>query len=116
MSKFFAAGSSSDSSSESGSESEGEAPPQVRRGGGKAPASGAPSAFLFSDDEDDARRVVRSAREKRHEQLNNIMKTIRNSRKIKDFNKMETSFQELQRAYEKARPAILKEEGGTTPR
>ena len=44
------------------------------------------------------------------------MKSIRNSKKIKDFNKMETSFQELTKAYEKAKSVIAKEEGGITPR
>ena len=70
----------------------------------------------FSDDEEDTRRVVRSAKEKRYEQLHNIMKSIRNSKKIKDFNKMETSFQELTKAYDKAKNVIAKEEGGITPR
>ena len=60
--------------------------------------------------------MVRSAKEKRYEQLHNIMKSIRNSKKIKDFNKMETSFQELTKAYEKAKSVIAKEEGGITPR
>ena len=60
--------------------------------------------------------MVRSAKEKRYEQLHNIMKSIRNSKKIKDFNKMETSFQELTKAYEKAKSVIAKEEGGLTPR
>ena len=70
----------------------------------------------FSDDEDDAKRVVRSAKEKRNELIQTIIKSIRNSKKIKDFNKMETSFQELIKAYEKAKPIIMKEEGGVTPR
>ena len=60
--------------------------------------------------------MVRSAKEKRYEQLHNIMKSIRNSKKIKDFNKMETSFQELTKAYDKAKTVIAKEEGGITPR
>ena len=60
--------------------------------------------------------MVRSAKEKRYEQLTTIIKTIRNSKKIKDFNKMETSFQELGKAYDKARPVIAKEENGVTPR
>lgn len=72
--------------------------------------------FQFSDDEEDTKRTVRSAKEKRYEELNGIMKTIRNSKKIKDFNKMETSFLELTRAYVKAKPVIAKEEGGVTPR
>ena len=59
---------------------------------------------------------MRSAKEKRYEQLHNIMKSIRNSKKIKDFNKMETSFQELTKAYDKAKNVIAKEEGGITPR
>ena len=59
---------------------------------------------------------MRSAKEKRYEALRNIMKSIRNSKKIKDFNKMETSFQELTKAYDKAKTVIAKEEGGITPR
>jgi len=100
MSKFFAANSDSDSSS-SESESENE---QVEF---KAPN------FMFSDDEEDTKRVVRSAKDKRYEQLNGIIKNIRNSKKIKDFNKMETSFMELTKAYEKAKPVVAKEESGT---
>ncbi len=42
----------------------------------------------FSDDETDDKRVVRTAKEKRYEVLFSIIKTIRNSKKIKDFNKM----------------------------
>jgi len=112
MSRFFAA-SDSDSSSES-SDSEDQQAPLARR---PQAAAARASAFAFSDDEDDAKRVVRSAKEKRHEQLNNIIKTIRNSKKIKDFNKMESSFAELRAAYEKAKAVILKEDShGQTPR
>lgn len=70
----------------------------------------------MSDDEDDTKRVVRSAKEKRNEQMTQLIKSIRNSKKIKDFNKMETSFVELTKAYEKAKATILKEESGATPR
>ncbi len=70
-----------------------------------------------SDDEEDTKRVVKSAKEKRYESLHTIIKTIRNSKKINDFNKMETSFQELCKAYDKAKPVILKEEvDGKTPK
>ena len=58
---------------------------------------------------------MRSAKEKRYEELHNLMKSIRNSKKIKDFYKMETSFQELCKAYNKAKPVIAKEENGVTP-
>merc|ERR1719414_594368 len=78
MSKWFAANSDSESSSSS-SDSEDE------RG-----AQHQPSAFLMSDDEEETKRVVRSAREKRYEALNQIIKNIRNSKKIKDFTKMES--------------------------
>jgi len=100
MSKFFAANSDSESSS---SESESDNEPA----GYNAPN------FMFSDDEEDTKRVVRSAKDKRYEQLNGIIKTIRNSKKIKDFNKMESSFLELTKAYDKARPVVAKEESGT---
>ena len=70
----------------------------------------------FSDDEEDAKRVVRSAKAKRYEALNGIIKNIRNSKKIKDFNQMETLFLELTKAYDKARPVVAKEENGVTPR
>ena len=69
-----------------------------------------------SDDEEDTKRLVRSAKEKRYEVLNTLIKSIRNSKKIKDFYKMETSFKELCTAHDKARPVIAKEENGVTPR
>ena len=72
--------------------------------------------FQLSDDEEDIKRVVRSAREKRYEDLNKIIKNIRNSKKIKDFTKMESGFLELVKAYEKAKPVVEKEENGVTPR
>jgi len=72
-------------------------------------------SFMVSDDEDDTKRIVRSAKEKRYEQLHTIIKSIRNSKKIGDFNKMETSFKELCSSHDKAKPVILKEENGVTP-
>ena len=74
------------------------------------------SALQYSDDEDDIKRVVRSAKDKRYEALNEIIKNIRNSKKINDFNKMETLFMDLQKAFDKARPVVAKEENGVTPR
>jgi translation initiation factor 3 subunit C len=41
--------------------------------------------FQFSDDEEDTKRVVRSAREKRFEDLHNTIKQMRNYKKIKDL-------------------------------
>lgn len=62
------------------------------------------------------KRIVRSTKEKRFEELSNILKNIRNHKKIKDMSSILTSFEELTRAYTKALPIIVKEEGGVTPR
>lgn len=59
---------------------------------------------------------MRSAKEKRFEELSNIIKNIRNFKKIKDIGSILTSFEELTRAYTKAQPIILKEENGVIPK
>ncbi|XP_032686240.1 eukaryotic translation initiation factor 3 subunit C-like [Odontomachus brunneus] len=101
MSRFFATG--SDSESDSASEEE-----QIQR----APAT----AFTFSDDEEETKRVVRSTKEKRYEEIANLIKLIRNYKKIKDMSSMLSSFEDLMRAYQKALPVVAKEELGQTPR
>lgn len=102
MSRFFAGG-GSDSDSESSSDSEVVARPAAQQ-------------FTFSDEEEDVKRVVRSTKEKRYEDLSNIIKNIRNYKKIKDMSSMLTSFEDLTRAYAKALPVITKVENGVTPR
>jgi len=111
MSKFFGGRSDSDSSSESESSSEDEQI-QVQ----KKPQRINAAALLFSDDETDEKRVVRSAKEKRYEALYANIKTIKNCKKTKDFNQMLSSYEELQKNFEKAKPIIAKEENGVTPR
>ncbi|XP_038212592.1 eukaryotic translation initiation factor 3 subunit C [Zerene cesonia] len=101
MSRFFATG--TDSDSETSSEEE-----QVVR----APAP----VYTFSDDEEETKRVVRSMKEKRYEELEGIIHSIRNHRKIKDFSSALASFEELQRAYTRASSVIQKEENGIAPR
>lgn len=59
---------------------------------------------------------MRSTKEKRYEELTNIIKQIRNYKKIKDMSSMLSSFEDLQKAYTKAMPVINKEENGQTPR
>ncbi|KAK3913980.1 Eukaryotic translation initiation factor 3 subunit C [Frankliniella fusca] len=101
MSRFFATGSDSDSDSSSEEE-------QIIR---------QPTAtFTFSDEEEDTKRVVRSAKEKRYEEITNLIKQIRNYKKIKDMSSLLSSFEDLMRAYTKALPVITKEENGVTPR
>lgn len=102
MSRFFAT--ASDSESESGEE-------EVQQ-----PTYGRAAAFTFSDDEEEVKRVVRSTKEKRYENLTTIIKNIRNHKKIKDMSSILSSFEELTRAYQKALPVIMKEESGITPR
>jgi len=59
---------------------------------------------------------VRSTKEKRFEELTNLIKQIRNFKKIKDMSSMLSAFEDLVRAHTKAIPINLKEEGGVTPR
>lgn len=59
---------------------------------------------------------MRSTKEKRYEDLTNLIKAIRNHRKIKDMASLLQSFEDLTRAYQKALPVIMKEENGVTPR
>ncbi|GBP65907.1 Eukaryotic translation initiation factor 3 subunit C [Eumeta japonica] len=101
MSRFFATG--TDSESDSTSEDE----PVVR-----APAP----VYTFSDDEEETKRVVRSMKEKRYEELEGIIHSLRNHRKIKDFSSALASFEELQKAYTRAAPVVQKEENGIAPR
>jgi translation initiation factor 3 subunit C len=62
------------------------------------------------------KRVVRSQKEKRFEELTNIIKSIKNHKKIKDIGSILSSFEDLTRAYTKAQPIILKEENGVIPK
>lgn len=45
----------------------------------------------FSDDEEETKRVVRSTKEKRYEEIANLIKLIRNYKKIKDMSSMLSS-------------------------
>ncbi|XP_077532872.1 eukaryotic translation initiation factor 3 subunit c isoform X2 [Haemaphysalis longicornis] len=105
MSRFFATGSDSESESESSEEEQ-------------IPQKAAPNAnaYAFSDDEEEAKRVVRSTREKRYEELTDIIKQIKNHKKIKDMSKLLTSFENLTKAFQKAKMVIEKEEGGNIPK
>lgn len=60
--------------------------------------------------------MVRSQKVKRYEELTNIIKSIRNHKKIKDIGSILTSFEDLTRAFAKALPVITKEENGVTPK
>jgi len=99
-SRFFRAG-SSDSETE---ESEEEEIVQTKK-----TAPSAARVFQFSDDEDDQKRVVRSAKDKRFEVLHTAIKHMRNSMKINDSAKVLTEYENLTKGYEKAKAVVDKE-------
>ncbi|XP_065831444.1 eukaryotic translation initiation factor 3 subunit C-like [Oscarella lobularis] len=106
MSRFFARrGDDSASSSDSDEE---EATPM--RGG----ISQKTAAIYLSDDEEDVKRVVRSQKDKRYEEFADVVKNIKNSRKIKDVAKVAEGFESLTRIRSKAQAVIEKE--GKSPR
>ncbi|KAL5970969.1 Eukaryotic translation initiation factor 3 subunit C [Taenia solium] len=67
---------------------------------GKAPVK----RFMrpVQSDSEDEKRVVRSAKDKRHEEIQSILRNLNNHKKIKDMSKVETDFDELVKVYEKA--------------
>uniref|UniRef100_A0A671YDY4 Eukaryotic translation initiation factor 3 subunit C n=1 Tax=Sparus aurata TaxID=8175 RepID=A0A671YDY4_SPAAU len=99
MSRFFATG--SDSESEESSSADEIAP--------KAPGTTFKQSLLLSDDEEDTKRVVRSAKDKRFEELTNLIKTIRNAMKIRDMAKCLEEFEQLCRAFLKSKNIVDKE-------
>lgn len=111
-SRFFKA--VSDSETES---SDGEVEPvQQRPGPGPAGASAGigAGAYSFSDEEDDTKRQVKSAKDKHSEQLLELIKSIKNGKKIKDFTKILPDFEELSKKYAKVKNVI--DVDGKTPR
>uniref|UniRef100_A0A667XCH6 Eukaryotic translation initiation factor 3 subunit C n=1 Tax=Myripristis murdjan TaxID=586833 RepID=A0A667XCH6_9TELE len=99
MSRFFATG--SDSESEESSSADEITP--------KAPGTTFKQSLLLSDDEEDTKRVVRSAKDKRFEELTNLIKTIRNAMKIRDMAKCLEEFEQLCRAFLKSKTIVDKE-------
>ncbi|XP_059386393.1 eukaryotic translation initiation factor 3 subunit C isoform X2 [Carassius carassius] len=100
MSRFFATGSDSESEESSSAD---EITPKTTGTTFNKPA------LLLSDDEEDTKRVVRSAKDKRFEELTNIIKTIRNAMKIRDMSKCLEEFEQLYRAFLKSKTIVDKE-------
>jgi translation initiation factor 3 subunit C len=107
-SRFFKA--VSDSESES---SEGETEPVSQRPGGAGLGA---NAYDFSDDEEETKRQVKSAKDKHSEQLHELIRSIKNKKKVKDFTKILPDFEELTRKYSKVKSILDKESDGKTPR
>ncbi|XP_071502377.1 eukaryotic translation initiation factor 3 subunit C-like [Diadema antillarum] len=103
-SRFFAGGSSTESDSESSDD--GMPVPQSKP---------VPMArFFFSDDEEETKRVVRSAKSKRHDEIMDVIKQMKNQKKIRDVSRVLSSFEELTRVYAKAQNVLSSE--GQYPR
>ncbi|XP_015273731.1 PREDICTED: eukaryotic translation initiation factor 3 subunit C [Gekko japonicus] len=100
MSRFFTTG--SDSESESSLSGDEQVAKPVGGNFGKQP-------LILSEDEEDTKRVVRSAKDKRFEELTNLIKTIRNAMKIRDVTKCLEEFELLGKAYGKAKSIVDKE-------
>uniref|UniRef100_A0A8C4XIN3 Eukaryotic translation initiation factor 3 subunit C n=1 Tax=Erpetoichthys calabaricus TaxID=27687 RepID=A0A8C4XIN3_ERPCA len=58
---------------------------------------------------EDTKRVVRSTKDKRFEELTNIIKTIRNAMKIRDVSKCLEEFEQLCKAFLKSKTVVDKE-------
>ncbi|NP_001171836.1 eukaryotic translation initiation factor 3 subunit C [Saccoglossus kowalevskii] len=101
MSRFFATGSSTESSSD---ESDDDIAPVQQK-----PAAPAARVFMFSDEEEDTKRVVRSAKDKRFDEIKSSIKQIKNHKKIKDIAKVLSGFEDLCKVYLKAKNIIEKE-------
>lgn len=93
MSKFFK-GCESESESESSDEEVVVQRPVVTK------------AFQFSDDEEDTKRVVRSARDKRFDEMKDIIRLLKNHKKIKDMSNVLNDFEILIKAFEKAKKIV----------
>ncbi|XP_063048781.1 eukaryotic translation initiation factor 3 subunit C isoform X4 [Engraulis encrasicolus] len=100
MSRFFATGSDSESEESSSAD---EITPKATG------TTFTKQVLLLSDDEEDTKRVVRSAKDKRFEELTNLIKTIRNAMKIKDVSKCLEEFEQLCRAFVKSKNIVDKE-------
>uniref|UniRef100_A0A914ZPL2 Eukaryotic translation initiation factor 3 subunit C n=1 Tax=Parascaris univalens TaxID=6257 RepID=A0A914ZPL2_PARUN len=107
MSKFFkGAVSSSDSSGSESSDEE-----QV------VPAKRPQVGFMYPSDseEEGQKRVVKAHKDRKFEELKDLIKQAKNSKNIKDMSKLLSSFEELCRVFEKTK-AVLARQGMSTPR
>eukprot|EP00735_Rhodelphis_limneticus_P009130 TRINITY_DN2556_c0_g1::TRINITY_DN2556_c0_g1_i1::g.19161::m.19161 TRINITY_DN2556_c0_g1::TRINITY_DN2556_c0_g1_i1::g.19161 ORF type:complete len:969 (-),score=310.54,sp/Q9XHM1/EIF3C_MEDTR/40.77/0.0,eIF-3c_N/PF05470.7/6.9e-186,PCI/PF01399.22/5.7e+03,PCI/PF01399.22/1.5e-14,Baculo_DNA_bind/PF04786.7/0.015,Baculo_DNA_bind/PF04786.7/3e+03,DUF4363/PF14276.1/7.9,DUF4363/PF14276.1/21,TPR_2/PF07719.12/1.5e+04,TPR_2/PF07719.12/2.1,TPR_2/PF07719.12/1.5e+03,PTS_IIA/PF02255.11/5.8e+03,PTS_IIA/PF02255.11/1.5,PTS len=112
MSNRFWAGESESESDETASASDSEVSsvdqkPQVAKPG-KA------KDYDFSESDEEVKRVVKSAKDKRFEALQEIVNKIKNHIKINDWNAINTDFEDLNRQLAKSRTVMTQNE--TVPR
>eukprot|EP00731_Ephydatia_muelleri_P022471 Em0015g54a len=105
MSRFFIGAGDSDSESESVKSEEESAPKVAQRR----------PQISFSDDEEEEKRVVRSQKDKRFEELKDTIRGVKNGQKIKDVVKVQDGFDAMQRVFQKIK-TILDKEKSEIPR
>ncbi|PAV62509.1 hypothetical protein WR25_00139 [Diploscapter pachys] len=113
MSKFFRGGNSSSNKSESESSDDEQQQVQQPKTVRKLPA--AHDFAMPSDSEDEEKRVVRAHKDKKFDELKDILKQIRNARNNKDFTRASSAFDDLVKVYEKSR-TVFARQGISTPR
>lgn len=93
MSRFFRGGDDSDSSTESSSSSSEE---EVGVPAARTTVGGVRSRFMVSDSEDeDVKRVSRSAKDRRYDEMNSIANNVKNHMKNSDWSKLQEDFDSL---------------------
>ena len=60
-----------------------------------------------SESEDEEKRVVRSAKQKRSDEFADVVRALNNHKKIRDFSSVFSDFEELIRVYEKGKKIDL---------
>ncbi|KAJ3045344.1 Translation initiation factor 3 subunit c [Rhizophlyctis rosea] len=107
---------SEEEESGSGSEGEGEGARAALSGASRFKKGGpAPPSSDESEDEDDVKRVVKSARDKQFDEMRATVKVLTNAKKINDWVAIQNEFTKLNTLYGKA-TAIIQREGGKPPR
>jgi translation initiation factor 3 subunit C len=102
MSRFWAAGSSSES--ESGSDDDSEIEQNQQRAGGKFG-----STFQESDsDSEDEKRVVKSQKDRAWDTMRESIVRIKNARKTNDWSVIQDEFDEVNKMVEKSKMLVMK--------
>ncbi|CAF1190390.1 unnamed protein product, partial [Adineta ricciae] len=83
----------------------------AKKGASKTAAKGASKAYIaVSDDEEDVKRVVRSEKVKRYEEIEEIIKKIKHAMRIRDIGLVYECYENLVKAYEKAKRVLEKDQ------
>ncbi|CAF0832422.1 unnamed protein product [Adineta steineri] len=105
----------SDDSSSSEDTTDDEQQQQVqapKKGASKGATKSAAKPYLtVSDDEEDVKRVVRSEKVKRYEEIEEIIKKMKHAMRIRDIGLVYECYENLIKAYEKARRVLEKDQG-----